>query len=388
MNLGEYYEGLRLSRKDKTIIAKFLKPHMAISTCRASGGVSKDYTCFYNHQACEPAGHHKAMPQSAYEDPAEYRRIIAESLGLNPAECATLGTAANMHNAAICEESFRDQTVVVVATGGVEGNAGRAGDPASLYESNGIHENIALKEPPEHGTINIMIFINKELTKGALVRSIVTSTEAKTAALQELCVGSLYSDGLATGTGTDQIAVACLLETGPPLSGAGKHSKLGELIGVAVKKAVKKTLALQNHLTPNGLCASHLHLKRFGTDKEKMQQGIAQYLPDGKKQLFLNNFDELDQDPPTVALVMSLAHLKDKFSHQILPATCFPEIMGNQAALLSLTISGKNESIEKSSARLAPLPKENDNQSFLEMIYRSFALGFAEKWNFYKNFSD
>ena len=73
------------------------------------------------------------------------------------------------------------------------------------------------------GTINTILCINKELTHGAMVRSVMMATEAKTAALQEL--NSCYSNGFATGTGTDQIAVACTLTEKSPLTSAGKHSK-------------------------------------------------------------------------------------------------------------------------------------------------------------------
>jgi adenosylcobinamide amidohydrolase len=386
MRLGEYYGALSLTRKDKALIAKFLKPHMTISTCWASGGLSTDYTHIFNHQACEPAGDHRAIPQKAFNDPLLFRRIIAKGLDLIPEECATLTTAANMNNAAIIEESFRNQIVVAVVTAGVEKNAGKAGDPAAVFEINGSYEKLGPSTPPSHGTINIMLFMNRELTKGALVRSIITATEAKTAALLELCVGSNYSDGLATGTGTDQIASSCLLNTGTPLEGAGKHSKLGELIGVAVKKAVKKALAMQNHLTPNDLCAAHLHLKRFGADKKKMQKGIANYLPAEKKNLFIHNFDGLDLDPPTVAMVCALCHSKDKFTYGILPESCRPEIMGTQAAVLCLTVSGKKGSIYQYIEALSPLPQDNDNHSFLEMTYKAMALGFTEKWDFYLDF--
>ena len=119
-----------------------------------------------------------------------------------------------MRYAAIKEARFRELTVVAVCTGGVESNAGRAGDPATVYEWNGAYEKVSGEELVLHGTINTLLFINQELTPGAMVRAVMTATEAKTAALQELAVSSRYSDGLATGTGTDQIGVAARLHTG------------------------------------------------------------------------------------------------------------------------------------------------------------------------------
>lgn len=53
------------------------------------------------------------------------------------------------------------------------------------------------------GTINILLHIDADLAPGALVNALVTCTEAKTAAIQELLAPSRYSHGLATGSGTD-----------------------------------------------------------------------------------------------------------------------------------------------------------------------------------------
>ena len=178
-----------------------------------------------------------------------------------------MGTAANMNNAAFACERFRDLQVVAVVTGGVEGNAGRAGDPAAVVETaDGFEKLPPAARGPGPGTINSMVLINKPLIAGAMARTIMTATEAKSAALQELVVNSRYSDGLATGTGTDQIAVAAMQTDEPPLTSAGKHAKLGELIGLAVKAAVKQTLANQNNLTPAGQCSAKIHLQRFGLD--------------------------------------------------------------------------------------------------------------------------
>ena len=68
---------------------------------------------------------------------------------------------------------------------------------------------------------------------------VVTCTEAKTAAIQELLAGSNYSTGLATGSGTDQTIIVANSDSELYFEGAGKHSKMGELIGKTVTKAVK-----------------------------------------------------------------------------------------------------------------------------------------------------
>ncbi|MGD9124502.1 MAG: adenosylcobinamide amidohydrolase [Desulfarculaceae bacterium] len=382
MLLGVFYDALELQRRQKIIIARFLKPHKVISTCRAAGGLRDDLSCVYNHQACEPTGHHRGMPVSAWSDPIEYRRLIAEQHHLEAKACATLGTAANMNNAAVCEQSFREQTVVAVATGGVETNAGRIGDPAFMYEHDGQHQKLNQSAAPEQGTINTMLFINKELTPGAMVRTIMTATEAKTAVLQELAVNSRYSNGLATGTGTDQIAVSCMQDTGTPLTGAGKHSKLGELIGRAVYGAIKKTLAVQNELTPAGQGSARIHLERFGAGREEFLAKICSHLNGDQAKLLKDNYDCINRDPMTVAAVAALVHLRDKLTWGVLPAECQPEIMASYAAQVAAAVSGKYELINEYREILAPTQDPAGDQEFLDLVCRAFAQGFAGKWDF------
>lgn len=214
----------------KMISVRFLAPHRVISTCRVHGGLRDELDGVFNHQSCEPAAHMQKNLNSIVAEPERYHQRPCEQHGVAELS-ASLGTAANMNHAAIATRSFRDLSVTAICTGGVEDNAGRASDPASVWKSEEELEPLDKTgaEPP--GTINMILLINRELSHGAMVRSIVTATEAKSAVLQELAsTSSRYSEGLATGTGTDQIAVCCALGRSRPLTSAGKHSKLGELI--------------------------------------------------------------------------------------------------------------------------------------------------------------
>lgn len=380
MLLGRFYDALEITRLDKIIVARFLKPHLVASTCRAAGGISRDLKCIYNHQSCEPTGHSAGLPRAAYQDPEGYRRLVCERYGLEPESCATLGTAANMNNAAIASESFRAQQVVAVCTGGVETNAGRVGDPASMYEEDGKHIQINQPTPPPAGTINTMLFINRELTPGALVRSVVTATEAKTSVLQELAVNSRYSAEPATGTGTDQIAAACLLDTGVPLTGAGKHSKLGELIGRAVRRAIAQTLAIQNELTPAGQCSARIHLERFGADRQEFTRRICAHLTPGQAKLFRDNYDCINRDPMTVAAAAALAHMRDKLAWGVLPAYCRPEVLASYAAQAAAAVSGRHDRLDEYRQALSLTYDQDGDQEVLELACRALALGFSQKW--------
>jgi adenosylcobinamide amidohydrolase len=385
LKLAEFYDGIEIYREEKIVYAWLITPHRVLSTCRSTaGGLQDDLMYLYNHQSCEPAGDqmNARMHRLVIDRPDEYKREVADRHHLPFQKCATLGTAANMNNAAICHESFCDLEVVAICTGGVEGNAGRAGDPAAYYEP--LDNNTNGQEGQEHdlqpGTINAMIFINRELTPGAMVTAVITATEAKTAALQELAVSSRYSEGLATGTGTDQIAVASKLG-GKAISFAGKHSKVGELIGRTMHDAVLGTLALQNGLTPAGQCTSLAHLERFGINEWELCQGIGEFLSRDNADLFERNFSNIVKDPLTVAAVAALVHLRDKVIWGILPKSCIAEVMASYGAQISAAVSGKSGRSHAYMQILSSLQMSLDKHAFLEFVYQAFALGFSEKWS-------
>jgi iron complex transport system ATP-binding protein len=95
------------------------------------------------------------------------------------------------------------------------------------------------------GTINIMVVIDGNPTESCLVSTVITATEAKTAALLELDIKSRYSGDLATGTITDAIIVA-KTNRGAPIMYGGPASKLGQLVGYCTRKAVKEAIMKAN----------------------------------------------------------------------------------------------------------------------------------------------
>jgi adenosylcobinamide amidohydrolase len=382
MIINTYYGGVEIHRQGKIIYARFILPHQVLSTCQAAGGFQTGLRYICNHQSCEPAGHAHRLPPVVWRNPVAYRQKVCEPYGLPAEACATLGTAANMNNAAFVCREFRGLQVIAVCTGGVETNAGRAGDPAAVVETPEGFERL-YPDPgmPGPGTINTMVFINKPLIPGAMVHVIMTATEAKSAALQELAVNSRYSDGLATGTGTDQISVAAPASDDPPLTSAGKHAKLGELIGRAVLEATKRTLTLQNGLTAAGQRSAKIHLERFGLNRADMQETICRHLTHEQAELLRGNFTAIERDPVTVAAAAAMAHLKDKFAWGVLPHTCWSEVMGAYAAQLACAVSGDYGRMATYRDLLAPTQTDGGNGAFVALACRALALGFADKWN-------
>ena len=156
-------------------------------------------------------------------------------IGISDETSAFLFTGADMDNLAVKNERFKQMEVYALVTAGVRSNAVRMSrDTGNFYEP---------------GTINILLLSNMRLSARAMTRAIISATEAKTAALQDLDIRSTYTPlvNQATGTGTDNILV--VQGTGTPVDNAGGHSKMGELIAKAVYSGVKEAIYKQNGLT-------------------------------------------------------------------------------------------------------------------------------------------
>ncbi|MGV8057528.1 MAG: adenosylcobinamide amidohydrolase [Smithellaceae bacterium] len=164
------------------------------------------------------------------------KETIAKSLGTKSANIAEVGTAADMENLAVVTKEYKPFIVTALVTAGARTNALRTG----------VDEGIHIEGEEPEGTVNIFILTNAKLTDGAMARAMITITEAKTAAFEDLSVPSSYTKNVqATGTGTDSIIVVSGT-AGPVVTYTGGHSKIGELIGKAVHEAVIEALGKQN----------------------------------------------------------------------------------------------------------------------------------------------
>jgi adenosylcobinamide hydrolase len=168
---------------------------------------------------------------------SRFAKRLPATLGLARTDTTLISTGVDMEKLAICEKSFGDFHVCCIATGGARNNALRAGVDAGNWLE---REKSFLPKP---GTINILLLTNVTLSWGAMARAIMTATEAKTAALQDLGYKSTFSPQVqATGTGTDNMIVVTGVNPDLVIRHTGGHSKMGELIGSAAKNAVAEAL--------------------------------------------------------------------------------------------------------------------------------------------------
>ncbi len=175
-------------------------------------------------------------------DAQEQRQIIGSAVGMM--------TAVSMKSSRVCIAEFEGECLAVALTSGVK-NARCAGDHA---EHRSLYDNYA-SSVDDIGTINIIVMTSFPLNQAALVESVMIASEAKCACLKKINMLSKVSNDVATGTGTDAIAVASptLAPDGntfsPTFSAqkqsvrfAGKHTIVGEQLARALIMALESSL--------------------------------------------------------------------------------------------------------------------------------------------------
>jgi adenosylcobinamide amidohydrolase len=365
-------DGFALVRRGRFLSARLKTPHLALSTSHVNGGQTEQVRYLMNHQNCEGKGHMSRHETLVGQGAEAYHRLACAEAGLPPEATAMMGTAANMQYAAVRAESFEAVSVWAMVTAGVQGNAGRAGDPATWHESSGTWK-------PVHalpGTINTMVIFNWPLLPNALARAAATITEAKTVALLELAVGSRYSPHLATGTGTDQFCLAAPLDPSrSPMTWTGKHSKLGEILARAVIGATKEALRWQNGLDPSRTRNLIHALGRFGTDEARLLEAVSALLEETDRALLKANFQAVIHDPLVAGAAYALAAVRDRIAFGTLPEDSGRESLANQAAMLAAGLAAKTEAFPAFRTALAATDLEVP-----DLVAKALALGWREKW--------
>jgi adenosylcobinamide amidohydrolase len=171
---------------------------------------------------------HHVERDFSHASPALYLKKTSQALGVKE-RLVGMMTAADIENLSVAAAKISRLKIATVITGGVS-NAAGAGE-----------RNVGRKGP---GTINTILLIDGNLTEAAMAGTIITATEAKTAALLELEVKSVTDNGMATGTTTDAIVVAST-QNGSKIKYSGTATLLGELVGKTVKRAAKNAIKKQ-----------------------------------------------------------------------------------------------------------------------------------------------
>jgi adenosylcobinamide hydrolase len=304
--------GETIENTGDALILRFRKRRSVLSTSWLNGGFCEDLSAVFNHQ----------IPPAACDDchanggVKSYLEGVAKALALDPAAACGLITRGEMRNAAMVSARYLDLTVTAVVTAGIDKNGVRAGDPASYHESDGRFE-------PVGGTINTILVIGASLPEYALIRAVMTATEAKAAALQQLMARSIYSAGIATGSGTDMIVIIANPDASLHLTDASTHAMLGELIAKTVIRATTLALERETGLSPESQRDVLVRLSRFGVSEEDMfnaaaEEGFSHNSGMAGKEQFVKYLRTWAQRPENVARTAAALHLVDEAGWDLL----------------------------------------------------------------------
>lgn len=274
-----------------TIFVKFSVKRNGISTSKLNGGFSSSFKSVFNHHLSQ-----ENIDFLENHDLRDYLIQHCESLNIDSSYSTGLTTLAKMNHVSIVSKSFKSIDVTAITTAGVRTNAARAGDPAAYYEENG-----------KFGTINTIILINPNLGYETLLDAFMSATEAKAVALDDLKIPSQYSNGYATGTGTDGLCIFSNLESDNILTNAGKHSKLGELIGQCVAESVKKAIKKQVWISPKSQSNALVRLNRYTLDINEFYDTL-----NCDKEEFIRHLQKEMKKQDNVAIASSVLNLIDE----------------------------------------------------------------------------
>lgn len=274
-----------------TIFVRFNVKRNGISTSKLNGGFSSNFKSVFNQHLSQ-----ESIDYLESHDVGDFLIQQCWNLNIDSNYSTGLITLAEMKNVGIATKTYKNIEVIAITTAGVRTNAVRAGDPASYYEENG-----------KFGTINTIILINANLAHETLLEAFMTATEAKTVALNDLKIPSQYSNGYATGTGTDGLCIFSNLESANTLTNAGKHSKLGELIGLAVIESVKKAVKKQVWISPKSQSNVLVRLNRYSLDINEFYDTL-----DCDKEEFIRLLQKEMKRQENVAITSSVLNLIDE----------------------------------------------------------------------------
>jgi adenosylcobinamide amidohydrolase len=361
-----------LRRSGRFLVAELRARHLVLSTSVRNGGQVDHVRFLLNHQSCEGTAHaerHRVMVDGGMD---KYHDAVCAEVDLPPYDTAMMGTAANMNYAAVVTEQDEHVAVTAAVTAGVEGNATTAGEPASWRET----EAGTSKVPAYAGTINTILLIHHPVTPATLARAVITMTEGKSAALHRLAVPSRHHIDLATGTGTDQYCLAAPVEGGKPLTSASTHMKLGELIGLATRKATMEAVRWQNGLEPSYTRGVFHALGRYGVKEATFFDDIAPFLDPAALELLRKNSKAALYEPLVGAAAHALAAVCDRVRHGTLPDGVARDARVQQAALLAANLAAQPARWPEFRGQL--LAQADADVKTLALA--AIAIGWSEKW--------
>lgn len=176
-------------------------------------------------------------PGFAMADLILWRQVRNADLppGLDVAAWLRRELAARGRDRAVAMLTSRDLDAFERTEAAAEGIRARCVATVGLSNAERVGVRLARDGAREWGTINIAVILSAPLSEAAQIEALSIAAQARTAAVID--TGLRIATGIATGTGTDCIAVAAPAGRVPF---AGLHTAAGEAVGRAVYDAVRR----------------------------------------------------------------------------------------------------------------------------------------------------
>jgi adenosylcobinamide hydrolase len=286
-------DGTKLIIKDNVLAVSSEKGLMTVSSAIFNGGF-KQVKAILNVGV--PEGYND---RSLHLEPLKLIASSAAEIGLTKDYLAMV-TAAKVKNYSLATKKTGDFLVSVIVTAG-----------CSHSESSG--EEMDVQEIS--GTINIIVLIDGKPTESCLVASLITATEAKSAALRDFDVRSLYTGDSATGSITDSVTIAST-NLGKSVSYGGPASKLGKMVGYCTRKAVSEALIKQEPIWISRTVLDRLKERNLPLEKLAAELSKIDGIAISQKALA----EILKNKPLALAYLLAAAKLDDDNKKHLLPA--------------------------------------------------------------------
>jgi len=294
-------ESIQAKVKGNVLMVCSSEPLHVLSSAVLNGGL-KEAHCIINVQVPEVSGQNK---NDEHWNAEEFLKTQVQVLKL-PNDTVALMTAAKMKNVTTATRKTGKTTLTLFVTGG-KTVAVTAGEPA------------ASKTAEKHGTINIILLVDGNMTDGCMVEAHKTITEAKTVALRELDLRSQFSGDLATGTLTDTVAVACT-KKGERINFAGTFTLIGELIAQCVRECVKEAIHKQENFAANRPLTERLLERGIQTENLLSLLGEATIPVESPKYHKLQKeLEQILSDNKIASLVLASLRFDDDLNKGLLP---------------------------------------------------------------------
>jgi len=152
--------------------------------------------------------------------------------------------------------------------------------------------------------------------------------------------------------------------------------KLGELIGLAVRKATIEAVRWQNGLEPSYTRGVFHALGRYGVKEATFFEEMAGRLEAAPLELLRKNANAVLYEPLVGAAAHALATVLDRARHGTLPEAVARDAAVQQAATLAASLAAQPERWAEFRDRL----HATGEQAPKALALTAIALGWREKW--------